>query len=51
MEDRIYFNIESRTEMVKLRRLRIREDERIEFENRDWMEVGLTDLGDELLIT
>ena len=40
MEDRIYFNIESRTEMVKMRRLRIREnekeeDERIEPENRE----------------
>ena len=35
MEDRIYFNIESRMEMVKMRRLRIREDERIESENRE----------------
>ena len=28
MEDRIYFNIESRTEMVKMQRLRIRENEK-----------------------
>ena len=35
MEDRIYFNIESRMEMVKMRRLRIREDEGIESENRE----------------
>ena len=40
MEDRIYFNIESRTGMVKMWRLKIREnekedDERIESENRE----------------
>ena len=39
MENRIYFNLESRTKMVKIWRLRIREngkedDERIDSENR-----------------